>query len=106
MTLGPLHDDLAVGARGHLDTIGAEDADLLTGERQSDGARAAYTVDRVDRRPAGRLRQSVALDEREAVTVLEPLQQLGRSGGGPADREPHRRGVGRARRSGLAANMA
>jgi hypothetical protein len=102
--VGAAHDDLTVEAGGEFGSVGVEDPDLLAWEGDADGACSPGTGDRVEGGGAGALGEAVALDEREAVPVFEPVSSSADAGAAP--QTPNRReDVSGCTRSGRAASM-
>ena len=71
-----------------------DDLDLLPRQCQSDGARLAGPVERVDGGCAGGLGEPVALEEGDAEQLLRRPEQLPGSGSGAADGEAQRGHIG------------
>ncbi len=90
--VGAADDHLALPF-GRGPPVDVEQGDLLAGQREPHGAGLARPVDRVDGRRAGALGEAVPLDDRRAVALLEPGDEIGGHRSCAADGKAHRRGV-------------
>jgi len=86
----PLDHDLATLLRRHQRAVRRHDPHALPGQGHTDRSGLAYAVDRIGRRRAGALRQSVALDQADPEPLLGRGQQLDRRGRCTTDRETDR----------------